>query len=378
MRTTGVHGAAKRELTRMGSRPLYLVVTLILPIVCFLIILALFSRGVARDLPIAVCDLDHSALSRKIVRLLDASPGITVIASVADPSAGHLMIRQGKAYALVLIPYRLESDVLAGKAPVVVNYYNNEFLLPGSLVSRDIRSVINSISKGIDLRQIQKRAGSGSIDAGAVEPIRVDQHELFNPYLNYAYFLATALLPTMLQIFVLVACVYAVGSEFKGGSAGEWLAAGGGRVWKAVLGKMIPYTVIFTALSMVMIIVVFAFLGVPLKGKMVVILAATICFVIDYEVISLFIVSMTANLRLSLNFAAFYGSTAFAFVGITFPTIGLPLVAKTWAAIIPLSYYLKVLTDQGIRGTPAVYAFSPLAKLVGFIPAFLVLPALTM
>lgn len=376
--TCGVRGAATRELHRMGSRPLYFVVTIVLPLVCFLLIWAIFARGVARDLPAAVCDQDHSALSRKIVRMLDASPGVAVIHGVNDPEAGHLLIRQGRAYALVILPRHLERDVLAGKAPRIVCFYNNEFLVPGSLVSRDIRGVIGRVSAETELHLKQRQAKTALADPGAVEPIRVEQHQLFNPYLNYAYFLVTALVPTMLQIFILVTSVYALGSEFKNGTAREWLASGGGRTWKAILGKMIPYSIIFGAFGFVMVLLVFFWVGVPLRGSVGVILAATLLFVIVYEIIGLFIVSMTANLRLSLNFAAFFASTAFAFVGITFPSVGLPGLAKTWAAIIPLLYYLKILIDQGIRGAAAAGAVVPLSILAAFIPALLVLPALRM
>jgi ABC-2 type transport system permease protein len=374
----GVRGAMTRELRRMGSKPLYTVVTVVLPLVSFLIVWAIFSEGVARDLPIAMCDQDHSALSRKIVRMLDASPGIAVAGHADDPEVGHALIRQGRAYALVVLPAHFERDVLAGKAPRIICFYNNELLVPGSLVSRDIRNVIGTISAGFEFRLKQRQAKATAVNPGAIEPIKIEQHPLFNPYLNYAYFLVTALVPTVLQIFIVVMSAYAIGSELRDATGREWLDSAGGSPWKAVLGKLLPYSVIFGALGFVMITLVFFLLGVPLRGSVGLILASTLLFVIVYEVVGLFIVSLTANLRLSLNFAAFYSAPAFAFVGITFPSVGLPQLAKTWAAILPLFYYLKILIDQGIRGTAAANAVSPLLILAAFIPVMLILPALRM
>jgi ABC-2 type transport system permease protein len=376
--TCGVRAAAIREIGRMRSRPLYAVVTIVLPVVCFALIWAIFVRGVARDLPVAVCDQDHSALSRRVVRMLDASPGVATLPGVSDPEAGHLMIRQGRAYALVVVPHNFERDVFAGKAPRVICFYNNEFLISGSLVSRDIRDVMARVSAGAKYRLKQRQAKATHLDPGAIEPIRVEQHQLFNPYLNYAYFLVTALVPAMLQIFVLVVSVYAIGSEFRDGTAREWLPSAGGRPWKAILGKLLPHSAIFCALGFVMIALVFSWLGVPLRGSLGMILVSTFLFIVAYEIAGLFIVSMSANLRLSLNFAAFYGSTAFAFVGITFPLAGLPQLAKTWAAILPLFYYLKILVDQGIRGAAAASAIIPLGVLAAFIPVLLILPVFRM
>jgi ABC-2 type transport system permease protein len=374
----GIGATIVRELKRMGSKPLYIAMLFILPVLSFLILWAIFSQGVPRDLPIVLCDRDHSALSRKIGRLLDASSGLKVVEEVADIGMGHSAIRQGKAYALVLLPEHMEADVLAGKAPSIISYYNNEFLLPGSLANRDIRNVVMTASAGLDMRIKQAQAGEARINAGSVEPIRVDQHQLFNPYLNYTYYLVAALLPTMLQVFILVMVVYALGSELKDGSTRDWLACAGERPWKAIIGKLIPYTIIFSALALAMNTFVFGVLGVPLSGSRLLVLASTFLFVIDYVVIGLFIVAMTSNLRLSLNFAAFYATTAFTFVGITFPAIGLPWIAKSWAMIIPLSYYLRVFIDQALRGAPVANAVTPIAIMAAFIPLLMILPMMTM
>lgn len=372
----GIGAVTIRELERMGSRPLYAMVMLVLPLFSFALCWAIFCRGVPRDLPIVVCDLDHSALSRRIVRMLDASAGLAVVRQTVDPESAYRLIKEGRSYALVLLPKDLQREVAAHRAPKVVSYYNNELLLPGSLVNRDIRNILATISAGVDFRATQLRTGTARVAAGAVEPIHIDQHQLFNPYLNYAYFLATALLPTMLQIFILVSVVYGFGSELKAGSAPEWLAVAGGRPWKAVVGKFIPYSVVFGALSTAMLLFIFRFIGTPLRGNVALIGWASVLFVIDYELMALLIVTLAANLRLSLNLAAFFATTAFTFVGITFPAIGLPYLAKAWAAIIPLSYYLKILIDQAMRATPVAYNILPLTTLAAFVPLLLIVPIL--
>ena len=102
-----------------------------------------------------------------------------------------------------------------------------------------------------------------------------DYHTLFNPQLSYLYYLVAALLPTLLQIFVIVAGVHALGVELKEGTAGEWMTAAGGSAWRAVLGKLLPYAVHFSALGLFMLVVLFRFMWVPLNGHLQVIVAAT-------------------------------------------------------------------------------------------------------
>jgi ABC-2 type transport system permease protein len=358
---------ACREFKRMSSRPLYILVTLLLPLMAFGIIWAIFSRGVPRDLPVAVYDGDHSALSRRLIRMIDSSSAIEVVRRVTDPESGHRLIREGKVYALIVLQRDLQKDVLSGKAPPVINYYNNEFLLPGSLIARDVRNAVGTLSAGLDLRFRQRLGQMTQVRPGGIEPIRIESHVLFNPYLNYTYFLVSTLLPNMLQIFVMVMSVYALGVEFKEGTAGEWLDCAGKHTWKALLGKLLPYTLLFCIVGIFMNNILFRYLGVPLRGSLGLITLAGVLMILAYQAVALLLVSITANLRLSLSFAAFYASTAFAFVGVTFPTVGMPLPAKAWAGILPLYYYLRVFVDQAVRGTPAVLAMTPLAVLMAFI-----------
>ena len=164
---------ARREFKRMSSRPLYILVTLLLPLAAFGIVLAIFSKGVPRDLPVAVYDGDHSALSRQLIRMIDSSSAIEVVRQVTDLEPGHRLIREGKVYALIVLQRDLQKDVLSSKAPSVINYYNNEFLLPGSLIARDVRNAVGTLSAGLDLRFRQRLGQMTQVQPGLIEPIRV-------------------------------------------------------------------------------------------------------------------------------------------------------------------------------------------------------------
>jgi ABC-2 type transport system permease protein len=177
-----------RELKRIVSNPLYLFGMIVLPLLSFFIFWAIFFRGVPQELPVAVCDSDRTALSRKLVRMLDASSTINIAFSVNDLETAQKYIREGKVYAVVVFQKDLERDAYTGKAPLVVSYYNNDFLLLGSLINRSIRNVIATASAQISLPFIQGKGASTLAAPVVLDPIKVDAHQLFNPYLNYTYF----------------------------------------------------------------------------------------------------------------------------------------------------------------------------------------------
>jgi len=85
---------------------------------------AIFQAGVPRDLPMALVDGDHSAMSRQLARMIDATPSIRITQEVSDVEAARRLVLRNEAYGVVVIPANLERDVRRGEAPKAVAYYN--------------------------------------------------------------------------------------------------------------------------------------------------------------------------------------------------------------------------------------------------------------
>ncbi len=355
----------RRELRRIGSRPLEPLLLVVLPVVALAFTGAIFSAGLPRELPIAVVDQDHSRLSRQLVRMIDATPSVRVAERPAQARQAEELVLAGRVYAYVLLPAGLERDVERGQAQPVVAYTNAQLLVPASLVKRDLMAATGTLSAGVKLRRLR---AAGETEASArvrAEPVRADIHALFNPQLNYVSYLYVALFPTLLHIFVLLAAVNSVGSELREGTAGEWLEAAKGSTVRALVGKLAPSTLVFLIVASLAMTLLFGLEGIPLRGSLALLLSGVLLFVLAYQALGVLLVALFPNLRFATSVAAFLASPAFAYAGITFPTTGMPLAARFWGALLPLSHFLKLLVDQAMKGAPtAVSAPSLLALLV--------------
>ncbi|HOZ47214.1 MAG TPA: ABC transporter permease [Candidatus Hydrogenedentes bacterium] len=372
----GFFAVLRREVHTIAHSPFYHLFTFILPLISFGILGALFYQESLTDMPIIVRDGDHSKLSRQLVRMADASATLKVVAHVQDLSEGTRYIREGKAYAMMYIPGDLEHDLKRGDAPPVTLYYNNQWLLTSGVIFRAAREVIGTLSAGLDIRSRMMKGDSPPQAWEQYEPIRVDQHLLFNPNLNYRYFLLPALLPTMIQIFIAMVTVRAVGTELKHGTAGEWLRVAGGRPWVAVTAKLLPYTLCFLVLTNFMVALLVRFAGVPLYGSLGVLLIGSFLFVLAYQSTAFALVAVFANLRLANSMAGFYTGPAFAFAGITYPALGMPPPAKLMSVALPLTHYLHVVLQQALKGAPPEVSAKPLFVLALFVilPPLLLMP----
>jgi ABC-2 type transport system permease protein len=348
---------------------------LALPVFSFALLWAIFHQQVPSELPVAVLDADHSALSRRLVRMIDATRTMRVAYEISNLDQGEDLIRQGKAYALLVVPVNLDRDVRRGTGPKVVCHFNAQFLLPASIIRRDVRAVVGTLSAGIEVRMRESRGESPSAALDHVEPIRVERHTLFNPELSYVTFLLTALLPTMLQIFVLMTAVLAFGSELRDGTAREWIDLSGGGIVRAAVGKLLPHSIHFSLLGLGMLACLFVVVRIPPKGSVPLVVLATVLFVMAVQAVGALLVTIFMNLRMASSAAAFFSGPAFAFCGITFPTIAMPLLGRAWGALIPLTHYLRLLQEQAIRGATAASSLDEICILAAFA---VVLPALSL
>ncbi len=362
----GVVRAARREAERLVSSRYALVLLVLLPLAGLSLVTAIFWNRLPSDLPVAVVDADRSVLSRRLVRMVDATKSMRVTGPFASPAEAFDEVLSARAYGVLTIPAHLERDVKRGAAPSVALHYNALTMIPGAILKRDMKATVGTLSAGIEIQARKALGETPDVAALRFEPVRSLRGALFNPGLDYFGFLGPALIPTLLSIFVLVGAVHSLGIELRDGTAGEWLEAGGSAT-RAVAGTLFPQTLHFTALGLLAVAVPFRLLDTPLRGSPALVALATLLFVLACQAMGLLIVALAANLRLASSAAAFYGGPAFAFTGVTFPTFGMPLAAKVWGALLPLTHYLELLLSQATRGAPPSTALGPLAALSAFV-----------
>ena len=217
-----------REWGRIRSRPVYILLAVILPLIALLVPRAIFEHGVPRQLPIAICDLDHSDLSRHIIRSLEGNSHLQLRNQVTDTESGRQLVLSGQVYGLIVLPQHLERDADLCRAPRIAYFYNNQWYSVGGIVSREIGGVINAETTRLKARLYQNRGKLSSAAQVQSNPVAIDSHTLFNPFLNYDHFLATPLVPTLLQIVVTMTTIFVIGLELKRSTAMAWLEAADG------------------------------------------------------------------------------------------------------------------------------------------------------
>ncbi len=329
----------------------------------------IFEAGIPRELPIAYVDADRSALSRSLERMLEAAPGVAV-RPAADHAQALDLLRQRRAYGIVVVPEGFEREILGGRRVTLDWQFNGQFAAHTGGLTRDVRGAVSTLSAGIELGARGKRGAAPLQARVAFEPIQLRIATLFNESGSNESFLAMAVLPSMLQIFAALAAVVAVGRELREGTVPEWLRAAGGSWPVALAGKLAIPAAAFIVQALAFVAWFGGVRGWAVQGSAPMLLAGLVMLVLAYLAAGAFIVALTLGLRNALSICAFYTAPAFAFTGQGFPLSSMPAAARAWAEALPLTHYLQLQSRHWLAGAPAHYGVEPLLVLVAFTLVF--------
>jgi len=343
-----------------------------LPIACMLLVYAIFSQGIPRDLAVAVVDQDHSRLSRSLVRYIDTNPALAVTAQLTSLAEGKALMQRGEVYAVVHIPRDFEKQTYLAMTPAVSTFYNAQYVLIGKLVSSNMAKTFATFTAQIDAVKTLASGGHLALVKGAVAPISTQVNPLYNVSTNYVPFLVTAAVPALWQIFVLVSVLLAFGLEYKNNTQTTWFQRAGGSVVSAVIGKLLPYTLLSVVHGLLFLSFFYGYLSMPMHGNWGYLLLILLTAVLAAQAIALFIFTLTMNLTQAISMGAAYSAPAFAFIGVTFPAESMPQLAQIWRTLLPITHYMQLQIGQVNYGQDFMILLPQLISLGLFTLTFVI------
>ncbi len=355
---------AKRELLQLFNSKTTFIFAIVLPFVSILFFNTLLSEGVARNLPVAIIDLDHSSISRNIISQLDSSPDLEVGFFPISQQKGEELIRLGKVYGVITIPQNFEVNLKKGKQVTIINQYNSNLLLAGGLEYKAFRKVIGTISAGINIEKQRKQGISTQQAIVNFQPLTTNNHVLSNPFTNYSYYLNTGFLAMFFQIFVILTTAYCFGTDLKYSKGNKLLSIANGNLSSIIAGKVLPYTLWFMLVGVIMLISMYVWQDFPFHGNKIAVLVGLLLLIIANQSFALFFIAISNSFREALTIASGFAAVSLSFSGITFPIFGMPKIMQWLSEIFPFTHFFELLLDQSQRGFPVFYSFKSIVILV--------------
>ena len=364
----------KREVKRMLSRPIYMFSMIIAPAFAFIFFTSLMSEGLPSDLPAGVVDEDNSSVTRQIIRNLDAFQQTKIVAHYDNFAEGREAMQQGKIYALYYIPEGTTKLALASKQPTVSFYTAASYIVPASLEYRDMKMMSEYASGAITRATLYAKGYTEDKAMAILQPIKMEMHAVGNPSLNYSIYLSNTLLPGALMLLIFQLTIYSIFSELKEETSKEWLALADNNILKALLGKLLPHTLVWLIIGMFYIVLLYGYWHFPVLCGVGTMIALMALFILVSQAFGVFFCGAVPSLRWALSLATLWGVLSFPISGFSFPQMAFPAPLRALSYLFPLRHYFLIYVDQALNGLPLSYSWLSIACLLGF----LVLPLLVL
>lgn len=360
-----------RELKIIRIRPIFLLASVVVLAFNAFFYTTFLRDGLPHDLPIGIVDMDHSSTSRNFAAQLDATQLGQVI-HFDDHRVAQQAMQRGRIMGYVVIPEHFNAEIQAQHRPSLPFYVNSLYFVGGALAYKDMLQM-TILTNGAVERQVLRMKGVNENEImGRLQPIVLDQHQIGNTTTNYGIYLNNVLLPGILEMIVILITIYAVGQELKYGTSRHLLKMAGGSMETAMLGKLIPYTVIFTVLGLATEFFLYHWLNYPIAGSVWNMCLAVLLLVMASEAIGLFIISMVPTLRLAISVGAILSILGITMAGFTLPLDGMPALVRPLSLIFPLRHYYLFYVQECIYGA----GFAGWWRYVVYMLLFLFLPPL--
>jgi ABC-2 type transport system permease protein len=357
MSFTRLLAVARKEVTQIirDSRSLGIVV--VMPVTLML----LFGYGVNLDLkglPIYVYDRDGSQQSQDLLKRFQASEYFTVARVVDSYPALTKAIDDGHARMAIVIPWDFSSRLASG-APVQV-----QALVDGTddntanVLIGYAQAVVQGYSADMQLSWLRRR-GQSIQPAG----VSVQTRTWYNEDLESSAFIVPGVLALVMSVIGAFLTSLTIAREWERGSM-EQLISTPVSAMEIMLGKLAPYFVLGMFDVIVCAAIAIYWFRVPFRGSYATLLVGSTLFLV--VVLSLgFFISVLAKSQFAACQIALLVTflPAFLLSGFLFPIEQMPVVLQWITRVFPARYYVSVLKQIFLKGTPTAMLSADLIPL---------------
>ena len=337
------------------------------PVLVIFFFTSLMDDGLPTEMPIGIVDLDNTSTTRSLGRRLDGFQMSRVVAHYPTMSDARRAIQRNEIYGFLYIPKGTTEKLLSQRQPKISYYYSYTTLAAGALLMKDMKTISTLGSAAVGQATMRARGLTDRQVQTALQPIKIDLHQIANPWTSYNAYLSTMLIPGMIMLFIFLISAYSLGTELKFATSKDWLEKADNNIGIALLGKFLPQTFIWLAIVFGYQYYVFYVLQFPHLGSPWMLVLLGLMHVLAAQGFGIFAFGLLPSLRMSMSVCSLWAVLSFSMAGGAFPVMGMdgPLQSLSW--LFPLRHYYMMYQICVFNGYPLIEAWFHFAALAAFM-----------
>lgn len=365
----------RRELRLFAHRPLFLFTMIVAPVLCIVFFTTLMADGLPTKLPAGLVDEDDTHVTRIVGRILGSMEETDLVTRYPSFSEARRAMQRGEIYGFFYIPQGLTEDAIANRQPRLSFYTNDTYFVPGTLLMKDLRYASELSGLALTRETLYGKGLTEQQAMGILQPIVIETHPLNNPYLDYSVYLNNIILPGILILLIMLSTTYTIGLEWKRGTQRELYALSGCSSTVALVGKLLPQTVLFSLMFVFYDVYFYRFLMFPCNSGIASMMVLGVVTVLASQAFGVFLFgAFIGQMRLSMCLCSLWGILSFSLAGFTYPVPAMSRLLQHLSWLFPLRHYYLIYVNQALDGYSLLYVWMPVVALL----AFLLLPCTVM
>ena len=293
-----------------------------------------YSNQVLTETPILVVDQDNSSLSRKLIRMADASELVSISGRAGSLDEARQQVTANQAAGVLVIPADFERRILRGSTVTVGLYADASYLLIYRQALTGLMGAVKTLSAGIEIRRLQAAGLPQYRAMTAREPIGFISRALFNPAEGYATYVVPGVFVLLMQQTLLISL------GMIGGTWSEQGRSRSGQQGRIGLGAtMVGRSAAFLTLYLGHTIFLFGFMqrfwGFPQMGDLGSIMLFLTPFLTASIGMGLALSTLFRSRETAMQILLFTSLVAIFMAGFSWPSEAMPDWVRALASLFP-------------------------------------------
>ncbi len=360
MRWNRLVAIARKETLQILRDPRSLIIVVTMP----LLLMLLYGYGINLDykhVPLYVLDREGSQQSQDLLKRFQASDYFQVVQVVDNYPALVEALDAGRCQMALVIPHDFSRRLSTGQPVAVQALVDATDDNGANLVMGYAEAVVAGFSQDVQLQWIGQQGLNGSRT-----PIAVDARTWFNEELESKAFITPGVIAIVMAVIGAFLTSLTIAREWERGTMEQLISTPVTR-FEIMIGKLAPYFVIGLFDTAVCTTIAIAWFDVPFRGQWTTLFLSSALFLLSVLGLGYFI-SVTMKSQLAASQAALVATflPAFLLSGFLFSIDQMPVPIQMVSRVTPARYYVSILKNVFLKGSPPELLVEHLAALVIF------------
>lgn len=312
------------------------------------------------NLDVIVTDLDRTPMSRAFLERFTTTKYFNLVDVEEDYQAlpGHL--DNGRTKMAIVIPRNFQRDIVTGRRPSV------QALVDG----------IDGNSAGVALGYLARIAEEHQAQLIRMDPslgrplrdarlVRAETRYWFNPELESEVYIIPGIVALILLIITVFLTSMGIVREKEIGTL-EQLLVTPIRSSQLILGKIIPFSILGFVEIVVAMGFIYVIFGIGVEGSLWLLFAESAIFILTTLGVGIFISTISETQQQALFVGWFFMIFAILLSGFFIPIANMPDIIQYLTYLNPLRYFMVILREIYLKGTPLQHLIPETAAMAGF------------